>query len=267
VLSVILARTPEVRGWTLPVIVRPSTWAKRRTGPGARTVEVLLVKTTFRRRARCTDGRSDPPVTLLPVTVTSVDGRAGGAVGGEEEADIPRRQAVAAHRVVPKRVEGVHFPGIVGLDVEDEDADPVEAVLLDRDAGARHDGDAHPPDVAERVVVDPDRVGRDLRGDVRADVDAVAPGMADRVVGDFDVRTSVDEGPIWSSRPAMWSVVVFGLVPVSVESRMVLYTLPGFRRNGLPWAAVPVALARSVAPLPSKTRLWRFASRIEESSR
>ena len=50
VLSVMLARTPDVSGWTLPVTVRPSMWLNRRDEPSTARDVVLLVKTTFWRR-------------------------------------------------------------------------------------------------------------------------------------------------------------------------------------------------------------------------
>ena len=125
-----------------------------------------------------------------------VDGRAGGAVGGEEEAEIGRRQAVTADGVSAEGVEGVHLVGKVGLDVEDVQTDLVEAVALNGDVRGGGEGDPVPADVAEGVVVDPDRVGRDVGGVVPAHVDAVAPGMADRVVSDLDVGATPDADPV-----------------------------------------------------------------------
>jgi hypothetical protein len=44
--SMILVRTPELRGWTLPVTVRPSTCLKWRTGPAAVFFPTLFVNVT-----------------------------------------------------------------------------------------------------------------------------------------------------------------------------------------------------------------------------
>jgi hypothetical protein len=71
--SVILARAPDVKRMDVAVTVRPSIWAKRRTGPTAGTVDVSLVKTMFTRRARPMTVSSDPLVTVFPLKVTVPD--------------------------------------------------------------------------------------------------------------------------------------------------------------------------------------------------
>jgi hypothetical protein len=51
VLSVMLGRTPELSGWTLPVTVRPSTWENWRTGPAVAFPPALFVNVMCVMRA------------------------------------------------------------------------------------------------------------------------------------------------------------------------------------------------------------------------